>query len=306
MHHLLSVMNLDSETILSLVSRGIEICEPGLEMSKPLADKVVGILFKGPSTRTRTAFSVAAIQLGADIITYGPKDLQLSTGETPLDTARVLGSYIDALVVRTNASDAEMEAMARQGEMPVINAMSESEHPTQVIGDLITMKEAFGKLDGLEILYMGEGNNTAASLALITAKLPGNRLVLVTPPGYGLAPRILEEARRIARGTGSEISQHHDMSALPAGVDVVYTTRWETMGVAHPDGWREVFAPYKVTTSVMDRVSKSNTIFMHDLPAIREMEVEDAVLDGERSLAFRQAYHKLTSAKAVLEWCMEP
>jgi ornithine carbamoyltransferase len=275
--------------------------------NKPtLTGKVVGVYFRCSSTRTRTAFSVGAMKLGAKIISYGPSDLQLVTGETIQDTARVLANYLNALVVRTNDSIEEMKAMTMQNDMAIINALSELEHPTQSIADLVTIKEIFGRLNDIHVLYLGEGNNTAAALALATAQIKGMRLTLVTPEGYGLPKSIISKAATLAAQSGTFISQQHDLDELPRDVDAVYTARWQTMGVPKSDPDRQKkFAPYKVTTDLMRRVSKSpRTVFLHDLPAVRNVDVDDEVLDGPQSHAFRQAYHKMTSAMAVLEWSM--
>jgi ornithine carbamoyltransferase len=306
MKHLLSISNLSTEELARLVDMGMELVTREWKSDKPLKDKMIGIFFRRPSTRTRTSFSVGALRLGASIVTYGPNDLQLVTGESAMDTARVLAEYLDALVIRTNDSIQELEEIAQQQKMPIINAMTENEHPTQAIGDLITLCEAFGQLKGLHILYLGEGNNTAAALALAVAKTPGMRLTLVTPEKYGLRQDILEEAVASSAGNESIIEQHHQIDLLPRNVDAVYTTRWETMGVKHVDpNWRAKFEPYRVTSSLMAQVSKpSGTIFMHDLPAVRGSDVVDEVLDGPQSWAFRQARHKLTSAMAVLTWAL--
>jgi ornithine carbamoyltransferase len=190
--------------------------------------------------------------------------------------------------------------------MAVINAMSEDEHPTQAIADLVTIREALGRLDDVHVLYIGEGNNSASALALAVAQTPGMQLTLVTPEGYGLPNDKLASARSVAKTCGAGIEQLHDLSRLPKRVNAVYTTRWCTMGAAKNDpAWCEKFEPYRVTTELMAEVSKpSGTIFLHDLPAMRGQEVVDEVLDGPQSLAFRQARHKLSSAMAVLSWCV--
>ncbi len=305
MRHFLSITGLDVDTLAKLVEHGLGLIKTDMRTYKPLAHKIVGIYFRRSSTRTRTSFSTGALKLGAQIVTYGPNDLQLTTGETPLDTARVLSSYLDAFVMRTNDPIGEMQEMAKQDHMPIINAMSDNEHPTQVIGDLITLREALGELKGLHVVYLGEGNNTAASLALATALSPGMRLTLLTPAGFGLADDIMENTQKLCRDTGSIIEEHHDVAKLPKGVDAVYTTRWETMGVVHEDpNWRDRFRPFMVTETLMEAASKDSTIFMHDLPAIRGSDTADAVLDGQRSWAWRQAFHKQTSAMTVLEHCL--
>ena len=302
--HLLSVADLTPAQLIRLLDDSVVIAAGEWESRRPLDRKVVGIYFKKTSTRTRTAFTVGALKLGAAIIAYGPNDLQISTGETVRDTGRVLANFLDVLVVRTNESVEEMREFAENEKMPVVNAMSDNEHPTQAIADLSTLKEVFGRLDGLHVLYLGEGNNTAASLALAIGQVQGMKLTIVTPPGYGLARDILARAQGFAEENGSYIEQHHRVDALPK-VDAVYTARWTTMGVpkADPD-WLDKFRPYAVTPQLMDQVSKRGTIFMHDLPAIRGYEVRDEVLDGPQSVAFRQAFHKMASAMSVLNWCV--
>jgi ornithine carbamoyltransferase len=304
--HVLSIADIGSENLGWLIHRSLEIAAGKTSDERLLEGKIVGIYFKGTSTRTRTAFTVGAMKLGGGTIAYGPSDLQINTGETMLDTARVLSGFLDALVIRTNGSITEMTAMASQDEMAIINAMSENEHPTQAIADLVTIKEALGHLDGVHILYLGEGNNSAAALALAVALSPGMRLTLITPQGYGLSEDMLQLGRKLASKSGSIIEQHHRSDRLPGNVDVVYTTRWQTMGVPKADpNWQKKFEPFRVTRELMAQVSKpAGTFFLHDLPAIRGSEVVDEVLDGAQSLAFRQAYHKLSSAMAVLSWCL--
>jgi len=303
--HLLSLSEIGPENLAWLVNRSLEIATHGVSVP-PLLGRAIGIYFKRTPTRTRTAFSVAAIKLGATPVAYGPNDLQICTGETIEDTARVLSGYLDALVVRTNESIDEMRAFASQNDMAVINAMSDTEHPTQAIADLVTIKETFGRLQDVGVLYVGEGNNTASALALAVALTPGMRLTLLTPEGYGLSSSVLEKVRGLSRESGSVIEQHHDISSVRDKFDVVYTTRWQTMGDPKSDSnWKEKFKPYSVTQEFMQRFSKDgSTVFMHDLPAVRGDDVVDEVLDGPQSVAFRQARHKLTSAMAVLEWCM--
>jgi ornithine carbamoyltransferase len=303
--HLLSIGDLSTKTLVRLVNDGVAIARGEWNEREILAGKVVGIYFRKTSTRTRTAFSVGAMKLGASILAYGPDDLQIVTGETVQDTARVLANYLDALVIRTNETIEELRQFADQDRMSVVNGVTSKEHPTQAIADLVALQEAFGRVDGLHVLYIGEGNSSAAALALAFGLWPGTGLTIVTPEGYGLPEDVLTQAQGFASASGSTIEQHHDMDRLPRGVDAVYTARWLTMGVQKQDAdWLSRFRPYTVTPEVMARVSGARTIFMHDLPAMRGYEVVDEVLDGPQSIAFRQAYHKMTSAMAVLAWSM--
>jgi ornithine carbamoyltransferase len=304
----LSVRDLETDDLLRLIEDSLAIARGEWSARRPLAGKVVGLYFRKTSTRTRTSFGVGAMKLGASTIAYGPNDLQINTGETVSDTARVLTNFLDILVVRTNEALQEMKELSAQNHMSVVNAMSDNEHPSQAIADLVALEEALGRLAGVHLLFLGEGNNSAVSLALAAARIAGMRVTLVTPEGYGLPAQDLEDARRLAAQHGAAVEQHHDMSRLPAAVDAVYTTRWLTMGVTKADAdWLSRFRPYAVTPEVMRRVSKpSGTVFLHDLPAMRGYEVTDDVLDGPQSIAFRQAFHKLTSAMAILGWCGEP
>lgn len=301
MKNLLSVSDLSDGDLRDVVARSLDFAAGKLEPS--LADRVVGTYFRKTSTRTRTAFTAGALRLSAQVIAYGPEDLQLATGETAEDTARVLSGMIDVLVARTAGTTEELLAFAEQGRMPVINAMSAAEHPTQALTDLSTMQEHFGRIEDLQVLYVGEGNNTATALALALSRYRGVRLELRTPPGYGLPAAYLARAQESAGRNGAVVSERHDMDALPAGFDVVYTTRWQTTGTDKPDpDWRAIFTPFRVSADLWH--SSPTATFLHDLPAHRGEEVTSDVLDGPVSIAFRQAEHKMFSAMAALEWCL--
>lgn len=298
---LYSLAELDGTRIAALTARSAALFRDPAAHDRPLTGRAVGILFTKTSTRTRAAFTVGALRLGGSPVSFGPQDLQLNTGESIPDTGRVLGSMLDLLAARTAGPVHELRELSRHGHLPVINAMSTEEHPTQGVCDLATLALAYGDLAGIRVLYVGEGNNTAVALAHGLATVPGARLVCATPGGYGLPERELSRAVRRAAAVGAVIEEIHDPQAAPADVDVVYTTRWQTTGSTKPDpGWREAFRPFHVGPRFMARFG--NAAFMHDLPAHRGDEVAGAVLDGHRSLAWTQAAMKLYSAMAVLEW----
>ncbi|MFJ6215464.1 ornithine carbamoyltransferase [Streptomyces sp. NPDC092296] len=300
--HLISIDDLTDRDLRWIVQRGAQYAAGECENARPLNDAVVGVLFRKTSTRTRTAFSAGALRLGARLITYGPGDLQENTGETAEDTAAVLSRMLDVLVARTVGSEQELRAYADQQRMAVVNAMSAAEHPTQALTDLTTLVGRFGRVEGLRVLYVGEGNNTASALALALSRFPGTELHLRTPAGYGLEPSYLESARTQTKASGAHIEERHDMADLPQ-VDVVYTTRWQTTGTVKPDpDWRRIFAPFQVDSAVL--AASPGAVFMHDLPAHRGEEVTAEVLDGPDSIAFEQAENKYHSARAVLEWCL--
>ncbi|MFE2723406.1 ornithine carbamoyltransferase [Kitasatospora sp. NPDC059327] len=300
--HLVSIDDLTDRELRWIAYRGAQYAAGECESARPLDDAVVGVLFRKTSTRTRTAFSAGALRLGARLITYGPDDLQENTGETAEDTGDVLSRMLDVLVARTAGSTEELRAYAAQQRMSVVNAMSAAEHPTQALTDLTTMLGHFGRIEGLQVLYTGEGNNTASALALALARFPGTELHLRTPAGYGLDPVYLDRARTLAKESGALVEERHDMADLPEA-DIVYTTRWQTTGTAKADpDWRRDFEPFRVDASVL--AACPGAVFMHDLPAHRGDEVTAEVLDGPTSIAFQQAENKYHSARAVLEWCL--
>ncbi|WP_103070889.1 ornithine carbamoyltransferase [Aquimarina sediminis] len=301
--HIISLRDLSEQETLDIINRGIEYANGAVELGQQLAGKIIGIYFTKTSTRTRTSFSTAALRLGAQIIAYGPNDLQINTGESMSDTMQVLSRMLDGLVVRTAGSPEVLRAFANQKRMSVVNAMTQDEHPTQALADLTTMKQHFGELSGLNIVYMGEGNNTATALALALAKFSNIRISFFTPPNYHIDPQILQYAKNEGEGNNTIINEFHDLKFLPSDADVMYTTRWQTTGTAKTDAnWREIFQPFAVTDQLMSKYP--NAIFMHDLPAHRGDEVEASVIDGNKSIVFEQAENKAHSAKAVLEWCM--
>lgn len=212
---------------------------------------------------------------------------------------------LDAIVARTAGPREEMEILGSHKNMAIINAMSEDEHPTQALADLTAILQHFGNISGLRILYLGEGNNTATALALSLPRFCGTELYLCTPSGYGIPKKIMINAQKQAILHGSIISESHTLKNLPKDIDIIYTTRWQTTGTnkLNPN-WRNTFAPFKVSRELLNRYP--NAIFMHDLPAHRGEEVDAEVLDGSKSIAFKQAGTKLNSACAVLEWCLMP
>lgn len=300
--HLVSIRDLTDDDLYTIVARGARYATG--ELGSPLAGRVVGTYFLKTSTRTRTAFTSAALRLGASVIAYGPLDLQTNTGESSEDTGRVLASMLDILVARTAGDPGEMRAWAAQDRMAVVNAMSAAEHPTQALTDLTTLVQRFGRIERLRLLYVGEANNTATALALALTRFPGVELELRTPPGYGLPDDIVATAVAQARRNGGRMVERHDMVDVPAGLDAIYTTRWQTTGTSKPDAnWREIFAPFQVQEGLWRRSPRA--VFMHDLPAHRGEEVTAEVLDGPASIAFQQAENKMYSAMAVLHWSQE-
>ncbi|MGA8113721.1 MAG: ornithine carbamoyltransferase [Actinocatenispora sp.] len=300
MRSLISLADVPDQVVRDLVGAAQRLASAP-EPPQALRGRVIGLYFAHASTRTRTAFSVATLRLGGHLVSYGPHDLQLSTGETWADTGMVLSGMLDLLVVRASGDADDLRTMTSGGRLGVVNAMNTAEHPTQAIGDLATMAQHFGAVDGLHVAYFGEGNSTAAALALALSRFPGVRLDLLTPVGYALPPELVAEADARARCNGGAVRQSYDPTELPEKVDVVYTTQWQTTGTSKADpDWRRLFAPFQVDPALLERWP--DAAFMHDLPARRGDEVSTEVIDGARSLVARQAHNKLWGAAAVLEW----
>ncbi|MCY0941352.1 ornithine carbamoyltransferase [Streptomyces antarcticus] len=299
---LLSTDELTDADLRAVVARGVRHSAGQAARTLPLTGDVVGVYFRMTSTRTRTAFSAGALRLGAQLVSYGPDDLQTNTGESLADTGRMLGRMLDVVVARTGRPQRELARWAAQKDVAVVNAMTAEEHPTQALADLTTLQARFGRVEGLRVLYTGEGNNTAAALALALTRFRGVHLELRTPAGHGLSPQIRARAEAHARRSGATLAERHHMDGLPAEVDAVYTSRWQTTGTSKADqGWRAAFAPFQVTAGLWEPYPKA--VFLHDLPAHRGEEVTAEVLDGPMSVAFEQAENKMHSAMAVLEWC---
>ena len=305
MRHLHSLADLEPAEIIDLVERCAQIAKGDHPDPKMLAGKTVGLYFNRVSTRTRTAFAVAASRLGANVITYGPHELQISTGETLADTGGMLSLYLDALVVRTYAQE-EINELASRATIPIINALTEEEHPTQGIADVATIQQELGSVRDCHVLFAGEGHNIAASLTLALACYRGVRLSLFSPHGFELSRDILFIAQQRAAASGATITEIDTLAGLPRAADVVYTTRWRSMGQEKTMAeWRSRFSPCQVNSRLLNRAGHSRTIFLHDLPADRGAEVSDDVLDGSSSRVIQQARNKLASAVTALEWCTE-
>jgi ornithine carbamoyltransferase len=265
----------------------------------------IGLVFTAPSTRTRTSFWSAALTLGCDVLSLGPADLQLTTGETWSDTGAILANFLDVVVARTNGPQRELAELA--AHIPAtINALTYEEHPTQAIADLCALREHFGNIENLRLAYLGEVNNTARALAFLVCKLPFKRLDVYSPDGLGFSADEIESLNAICGG--DSVRQHHTVPASPDPVDVVYTTRWQSMGkLRHEQDWLSRFVPFAVTKDMMKRFSGSTeAVFMHDLPAVRGQEVESNVLDGicTTSLVTKQVHHKASAAASALLWSM--
>jgi ornithine carbamoyltransferase len=270
----------------------------GLQRSRipfrPLRGRTLAMVFQKPSNRTRVSFEVGMYQLGGHALHLLPQEIQIGKRETPSDTGRVLARYLDAIMVRT-FDHGEVEELAEAAEVPVINGLTDQHHPCQALADLLTVREEFGRLEGIDISYVGDGNNVAHSLALGCA-LTGANLTIAHPEGHGPEQRVME----LAGSLGAAPTLMEDPREAASGARVVYTDVWASMGQEdEAKERRERFAPYQVDEDLM-ALAEEDAIFLHCLPAHRGEEVTAGVIDGPASRVFDQAENRLHAQKALL------
>jgi len=286
------------EYLIQLASDFKRMWYAGLRF-KPLEGKSVALLFKKPSTRTRNSFQVAIFRLGGFSVYLRSDELQLQRGEPVKDTARVLDRYYDALVIRTFGQD-EIVEYANYMKNPVVNALSDEEHPCQVLADFMTIKEKLGIFDGLKMVYTGDIWNVAHSL-ILTAPLFGIDLVLAVPRGYSPIEEIWKFGEREAARKGTKLEIMHELREAVRGADIIYANTWWSMGKPEEtkEKRKEDFAKFTVTREIMS-LAKENALFMHCLPAYRGNEMTDDVIEGKWSVVFDQAENRLWTEAAIL------
>ncbi len=271
--------------------------DPGAH-AESLRGRSVALIFEKPSTRTRVSFEVGVAELGGHPVVLSSNDLQLGRGETIEDTGKVLSRYVDAIVLRTFEQE-RLEVLAAAASVPVVNSLSDFEHPCQALADLLTVRERLGSLQGRVLTYLGDGNNVAHSLLLAGAKA-GMTVRVATPPGFEPIPQVVQRATEIAAETGCEIVVTDDATAASAGADVLYTDVWASMGQeAEADERMLIFPLYQLNQALVD-VAAADVVVLHCLPAHRGQEVTGEVLDGPHSAVWDQAENRLHTQKALL------
>jgi ornithine carbamoyltransferase len=287
--HLLRVSDLGADQLDRLLRLAADMKDDPLGWRDAQAGKVLACFFSKPSTRTRVSLEAAAQRLGMLPLMLRPDELQLGRGEPISDTGRVLSGYVDAITVRTYAQS-DVEELATAATVPVVNALTDDHHPCQALADLLTIREQFGALEGVRLAYLGDGNNVAHSL-MEAGALAGMQIVVSTPDGYGPEPEI-------TAATGAQLEP--EPLAAVEGAQVVYTDVWVSMGEDAERAERlAALAPYQVSSEVMAAAS-GDAIFMHCLPAHRGEEVAAPVIDGPRSVVFRQAANRLPTEQALI------
>jgi ornithine carbamoyltransferase len=296
--HVLRDTDVTADELRELIDLAIEVKASPRRYSQALQGRSVALLFEKPSLRTRVTFELAVKQLGGNSIYQDHRDGRIGEREPAKDMARNLDRWVQAIVART-FSQKTLEDLARWSAVPVINALSDTFHPCQVMGDFQTLKERFGRLEGLRMAFVGDGNNVCHSLLLCASRL-GISMNVANPPGYEPNVKILDEARSHAGKSGAAIRLTSDPEEAVEGVSAVYTDIWTSMGFeAETQQRRIAFADYQVTDDLMAKAG-ADAVFMHCLPAARGEEVMDSVIESSRSVVFDQAENRLHAQKALL------
>lgn len=293
--HFLSIRDITPEELNRLIERTGELKAGKLtgHPTQALAGKTVGMIFEKQSTRTRTSFEVGIYDLGAHAVLLNPRDTQLGRGETIADTARVLSSYLDGVIIRTSGQE-RIEEFARHSRVPVINALTDLEHPCQIVSDLFSIREAGVDIAAMKLAYLGDGNNMANTF-IGAASLAGFELAIASPEGFEPSPECLE-------GAGdARVLVTNDPVEAARGADVLYTDVWVSMGQdeAKKDAL-EPFRPFQLNDALL-AVARPRALVMHCLPAHRGEEITPELADGPHSIIFTQAENRLHSGKAIME-----
>jgi ornithine carbamoyltransferase len=300
MKHFLAITDLSPEEVQGLLDLAVGLKREHSETgNQPLfRGKVLGMIFEKPSLRTRVSFDMAMRHMGGDALYLSPSEIGLGKREAIADVARVLSGYVEALMARVFAH-ADVLELARWSSIPVINGLSDYNHPCQAMADALTIQERFGRGQHLRVTYVGDGNNVALSLMQVCSKL-GWDFIQAGPQGFDLDPGAVAMAQDTAGQTGSKLAFMRDPHAAVKAADVIYTDTWTSMGQEAEAEHREhVFPPYQVNSRLVAEAAR-HVIVMHCLPAHRNHELTDEVADGPHSVIFQQAHNRLHAQKAIL------
>lgn len=301
----LSIVDYSPKALQALLDLAIELKREHFAGGNAprLKGKMLAMIFQKPSLRTRVSFDMAMRHVGGDAIYLSPAEIGLGKRESIADVARVLSGYVDIIMARVFEHEHVLE-LAKWAEVPVINGLSDYNHPCQALADALTIYEQFGKFEGLNISYVGDGNNVAVSLMHVAVKLGAN-FRIANPAGFDMSEEAIDEAHEIAKSSGSKIELMEDPHKAVADTDVIYTDTWTSMGQEEDAKRREkLFPPYQVNAKLVSEAS-DEVIVMHCLPAHRGQEITDEVADGPNSKLFPQAHNRLHAQKALLVTLLE-
>lgn len=302
MSHFLSITDLTKNEILSVLKTAKKLkneVKLSQQHSQVFAGKTLAMIFEKPSLRTRLSFEVGMQQLGGHAIYLAPSDISLGVREPVSDIAKVTSSMADLIMART-FQHTTVQQLAQNSDVPVINGLSDKEHPCQTLADILTIQEKKGTFSGLKIAFLGDSENNVTHSLALAAGLLGMNFATASPKGYWMKPDITAQAEKLAKKSGSKLLQTVDPEEAVHEADVVYTDTWVSMGdEAEKKERLSLFPPYQVTPKLMKQ-AKPDAIFMHDLPAYRGNEVHSAVIDGPQSVVFQQAENRLHAQKALM------
>jgi ornithine carbamoyltransferase len=298
MRHYLSVDDLSPGELGEVLDLASRLKADRSMMRDGLRGRSIALIFEKPSTRTRVSFEVGVAELGGHPVVLSAGELQLGRGETIQDTGRVLSRYVDAVVLRTYEQE-RLEVLTTTATVPIVNALSDFEHPCQALADVLTLRERFPQLSGRTLTYLGDGNNVAHSLLLAGTKM-GMDVRVATPPGFEPIPQVVHRAEEIAGETGGSVELTHDPEEAATGAHALYTDVWASMGQEEEANERAlVFPAYQVTQKLVD-LAAPDVVVLHCLPAHRGLEITDEVIDGPHSVVWDQAENRLHTQKALL------
>ena len=300
MKHFISIQDISSETLYELLDLA-DTLKAQTKAGQPhplLAGKTLGMIFAKSSTRTRVSFEVGMVQLGGHALFLSTQDIQLGRGETIADTAQVMSRFLDGIMIRT-FDHKDVLDLAKYGTIPIINGLTDLLHPCQALADLMTVREHKGKLKGLKMAYLGDGNNVAHSLLLACAKA-GMDIAVATPENFQCDPGIIAAAKAEAEMQGCQVTITDNPEKAASGADAIYTDTWVSMGQEDEKAKRvPIFQPYQVNDQIM-AMANPGAVFLHCLPAYRGYEVTESVIDGPASVIFDEAENRLHAQKAVM------
>lgn len=292
---ILSIATLSATEILELLQLASDLKKGE---KKPVCNKILGLLFYKASTRTRVSFTTAMYQLGGQVIDLNPSVTQVGRGEPISDTARVLDRYLDILAIRTFKQE-DLQSFADYANIPIINALSDLEHPCQILADLLTIQECFGTVSGITLSYLGDGNNVAHSL-LLGGALMGMKVRIATPDNYKPDSNIVEKAKAFAASNGGDIFLTKDPIEAAKGTQVLYTDVWASMGQeSSADARIPVFQAYQLNEELLSHADQE-AIVLHCLPAHRGEEITEGVIEGKQSRVWDQAENRMHAQKALM------
>ena len=304
--HFLSITDISKDELLSILNLSAQLKKEiydGKRNEEVLKNKSMLMIFEKPSLRTRVSFEIGMTQLGGHALYLAPADIGMGTREEPRDVAAVVSRMGDIIMART-FKHSTVEELAAHSKVPVINALSDLEHPCQILADLLTIQEAKGTLQGLTITFLGDGNNNVTHTMALAAGMLGIDFRVGAPEGYFMDKDIVEKAKKFAAETGGSITESANPEDMVKDADVVVTDTWVSMGDEAEKAERlRIFPPYQVSEAMM-KLAKKDAIFMHCLPAYRDKEVAASVLDGPQSVAYQEAENRLHAQKGLIVWLM--